>query len=63
MAESAYARRMKNLIGLLLVLGVAIGAVLGAAELFDLPTGATAMLCFGVGMAATAIYDARFGVR
>jgi hypothetical protein len=54
---------MKNLLGLTLALLVALGAVLLAGRIFDLSSVAVSLICLGVGMAVTAIYDAHFGTR
>jgi hypothetical protein len=54
---------MRNMLGLLLALAVALGLTIGTCRLLGASTAALSLACLGVGMAVTAIYDAHFGTR
>lgn len=54
---------MRNLLGLLLALAVALGLTIGVCRLLDASNTALSLACLGVGMVVTAIYDAEFGTR
>lgn len=52
---------MKNLLGLLLALGVAIGGVIVAGRLLHWSPTALGLVAMAAGMAVTSVYDSIFG--